>query len=64
MRPAPVKPSPNPGDAGTIVRRPTGLPITDVVIQPGSVVTPLALRGSALERCATREHALNYAITL
>ena len=51
---------PNPDDAGPIVHRPMGLPIT-----PGcdtawirtrvSVVTPLALRCSALDRCAIRE---------
>ena len=43
---------PSPEDAGPIVRR-------QVVIQPGikprSVVMPLALRCSALDRCAIRE---------
>ena len=52
-------PSPNPDDAGRIVRRPMELSITTVVIQariePGSVVTPLALRCSALDHCTTWE---------
>ena len=45
---------PNPEDAGPIVRRPMGLPIT-AGCEPWTVVTPLALRCSASERCATRE---------
>ena len=49
-----------PDDAGLIVRRPMGLPITagcDTawIRTRVSVATPLALRCSALDRCATRE---------
>ena len=48
-------------EVGTIVCRPMGLPITagcdTTSIQTRvSVVTPLARRFSALDRCATREH--------
>ena len=51
---------PNPDDAGPIVRRPMGLPTmasydTAWSRTRVSVVTPLALRCSALDRCATRE---------
>ena len=48
------QPSPNPYDAGPIVRRPMGLPITascdTAWNQTRSVVTPLALRCSVLDR--------------
>ena len=42
---------PTPEDSGPVVRRPMELPIGTRV----SVVTPQALRCSALDRCATRE---------
>jgi hypothetical protein len=51
---------PNPDDAGPIVKRPMGLPITagcDTAWNQTrvAVVTTLVLRCSALDRCATRE---------
>ena len=51
---------PNPDDARPIVCRPMGLPITAgcntaLIRTRVSAVTPLALRCSALDRCATRQ---------
>ena len=55
------QPNLNPIDAGPIVRCPMRLPITagcdTTWKQTRSVVTPLALRCSALDRCTTRELA-------
>jgi hypothetical protein len=52
----PVKPSPNPDNAGPIVHRPMGLP------EPGSIVAQLALRCSALDHCATLEAQGTYTL--
>lgn len=60
----PVKPSPNQDDAEPIVRRPTELLITArdrTRVCSVSLVTPLALRCSALDGCATREPEHNSA---
>ena len=53
------QPNPNPYNAGPIVRRPTGFLIPagcDTAWNWTRVVTPLLLKCSALDRCATRDH--------
>jgi hypothetical protein len=59
----PTQSNPNPDNAGPIVRCPMGLPLNiGPGIEPGSVVTPLALRCSALDHCATQEGVLRQLI--